>query len=100
MRQAARTGEDMDATKGLTCEQAIRQFFAYLDRALAGEALESLESHLEACLDCCDRLQFSRTFDAFVKERAAEAPLPEGIEARIRLSLARARADTTGSVEG
>jgi anti-sigma factor (TIGR02949 family) len=84
-------------TARLTCEQAARQLFAYLDRALAGESLEELEKHLEDCLDCCDRLQFNRRLDTFVKARLSEAPLPEGLEARLRRGLMRARADhTTG----
>ena len=74
----------------LNCEQAIRQFFAYLDQALSGESLELLESHLAECLDCCDRLQFSQKLDAFVKRRLADAPFPAGIEARIRRQLAEA----------
>jgi anti-sigma factor (TIGR02949 family) len=92
-------GEDMDATKRLTCEEAVRQFFAYLDRALQGEALESLETHLEACFDCCDRLQFSRQLDAFVKRRLGDSPLPEDLEDRLRRSIARARADATETSE-
>lgn len=73
--------------KRLTCEEAVGQFFAYLDRALAGEPLEVLQQHLDQCLDCCDRLQFSRKLDDFVKTRMGEAPLPEGIEERIRRTL-------------
>lgn len=73
--------------KSLTCEEAVRQFFAYLDRALAGEPLEVLQQHLDQCLDCCDRLQFSRKLDDFVKGRLGEAPLPEGIEEKIRRTL-------------
>lgn len=72
----------------LTCEEAIQQFFAYLDRELDGEPLEALESHLGACLDCCERLEFSRRLDAFVKERLGNPPLPGGIEDRIRRTLA------------
>jgi anti-sigma factor (TIGR02949 family) len=68
----------------LSCEAAVRQFFAYLDRALAGESLEALEKHIAACLDCCEKLEFSRKVDTFVKSRLGEAPLPEQIEARIR----------------
>jgi anti-sigma factor (TIGR02949 family) len=74
----------------LTCADAVTRFFAYLDRALAGEALDELEAHLEACLDCCDKLAFSRQLDGFVKERLADSPLPSEIEARVRRSLARA----------
>ena len=73
--------------KRLTCEEAVRQFFAYLDRALAGEPLEVLQQHLDDCLDCCDRLQFSRKLDGFVRDRLGEAAVPEGIEDRIRRAL-------------
>ena len=86
MRQEARSGENMEEMK-LSCEAAVRQFFAYLDRALAGESLEALEKHLEACLDCCEKLEFSRKLDAFVKNRLGDAPLPDGIQARIRRAL-------------
>lgn len=73
----------------LSCEQAVQQFFAYLDRALAGEPLQDLEAHLEACLDCCDKLAFSRQLDAFVKERLPSGPVPPELEARIREALRR-----------
>lgn len=76
----------------MTCEQAVRQFFAYLDRALAGEALRDLEAHVDACLACCDRLAFSRQLDAFVQERLPDAPMPTELEARVR----RVLADVTG----
>jgi anti-sigma factor (TIGR02949 family) len=73
----------------LTCEQAVRQFFAYLDRALSGEPLQDLEAHLEACLDCCDKLGFNRQLDAFFKERLPNRPMPVALETRIREALRR-----------
>ena len=72
----------------LSCERAVQQFFAYLDRALQGESVEDLEAHLEACLDCCDKLEFSRKLDATVKNRLGASTLPAGIEERIRRVLA------------
>jgi anti-sigma factor (TIGR02949 family) len=72
----------------MTCEQAVQQFFAYLDRALKGESLKELEAHLESCLDCCDKLEFSRRLDATVKAHLGDSPLPKGIEERIRRILA------------
>jgi hypothetical protein len=68
----------------LSCQDATRRFFAYLDRALAGEVVEKLEEHLGACLDCCDRLQFSRRLDGFVRA------LPPSLADRIRRGLALA----------
>jgi hypothetical protein len=75
----------------LTCEQAVKQFFAYLDRALAGEEVADVEAHLAACLDCCDRLSFSRELDAFVKGHLPDNPVPAALEARVRRALERAQ---------
>src|SRR5262245_60033393 len=87
MRAPARDGEDMEALKRINCEEAVRQFYAYLDRALSGDSIDALEAHLAACLDCCDQLEFSRQFDAFVRRRLAGAALPRGLEQRIRRGI-------------
>lgn len=73
----------------MSCEEAMRQFFGYLDRALSGEPLEALEAHLQECLECCDRLQFNRRLDGAVKARLAEGRLPEGVEDRLRERLGK-----------
>jgi mycothiol system anti-sigma-R factor len=72
----------------ISCAQAVEQFFAYLDRALAGQEVENLEAHLDACLSCCDRLAFSRKLDAFIKSRLPDSPMPASLEARVRRALA------------
>jgi hypothetical protein len=77
----------------MSCEEAIRQFFAYFDRALSGEQLEALETHLQDCLDCCDRLQFARRLDSEVKARLAEGGMPKGVEDRLRERLATLRVE-------
>ena len=74
----------------LTCEVAVQEFFAYLDRALAGDAVHELEEHLRSCLECCDRLAFSRRLDWFVRYRLRELAMPDGLEERIRRTLRRA----------
>jgi anti-sigma factor (TIGR02949 family) len=77
----------MESVKRMSCEEAVRQFYAYLDRALAGEPHDALEDHLKACLECCEKLEFSRKLDAFVRGRLWDTPLPEGIEQKIRRTL-------------
>lgn len=72
----------------LSCEEAVREFVAYLDRALSDEPLEALEAHLQECLDCCDRLKFSRQLDSVMKARLADGALPDGVEDRVRERLA------------
>lgn len=74
--------------KRVSCEEAVRKFFAYLDRALSGEEVELLEAHLQDCLDCCDRLQFNRQVDGVVKARLADGGVPAGVEERLRRRLA------------
>ena len=81
----------------MSCEEAIRQFFAYLDRSLSGEPLEALEAHLQDCLDCCDRLQFSRRLDGALKARLAVGGIPEGVEDRVRERLTKLRIEATKS---
>jgi anti-sigma factor (TIGR02949 family) len=78
----------MESMNRMSCEQAMRQFYAYLDHALSGEQVADLDDHLKTCLDCCDKLQFSRRLDGFVKSRLGDEPLPEGLETRIRKELA------------
>lgn len=79
----------MGTPQPLTCAEAVEQFFAYLDRALEGGPLEVLEGHLETCLRCCERLEFSRKLDAFVRAKLGDAPLPADLEERIRRELER-----------
>jgi mycothiol system anti-sigma-R factor len=73
----------------LTCEEAVRQFFAYLDRALAGETVQDLEAHLDTCLDCCEKLGFSRQLDTIFRQRLPDSPMPIALEKRIREALRR-----------
>jgi hypothetical protein len=58
-------------------------------KALAGEHLRDLEAHLKACLDCCDKLTFSRQLDAFVKDRLPDSPVSPELQTRIREALRR-----------
>jgi hypothetical protein len=71
----------------------MQEFFSYLDRALAGEALEDLEAHLNECLSCCEKLAFSRRLDAFVKDRLPDAAVPGDLAGRVREAIARAAGD-------
>jgi Putative zinc-finger len=66
----------------------VHEFVAYLDRALSDEPLEALEAHLRECLDCCDRLKFSRQLDSVMKARLADGALRDGVEDRVRARLA------------
>jgi hypothetical protein len=74
----------------LSCEVAIQELFAYIDRALAGAAVDELEEQLGHCLECCDQLAFTRRLDWFVRDRLRRVTAPAGLEDRIRRTLRRA----------
>jgi len=76
----------------LSCEVAIQELFAYLDRGLTADAVAELEEHLRCCLECCDRLAFSRRLDWFVRDLLRGVAMPAGLEEQIRLTLRRATA--------
>jgi len=80
----------------MNCEEAVRQFFTYLDRSLAGEALGALEAHLRECLDCCEKLEFTRKVDSFVKARLETGTVPAGLEDRLRKCLANLKCASGG----
>lgn len=84
------------APQTLNCEQATRLFFAYLDRALEGDDLASLENHLHECVHCCGQVEFSRKLDTFVRASLGDAPLPTGIAERIRRAIAVDPTSETG----
>ena len=47
-RRASGREVPLETPDAMSCADAQRRFFAYLDRALAGEDVEALEAHLEA----------------------------------------------------
>src|SRR5262249_31654880 len=97
MRETSGMGEGVDAMTRMSCEEAVRQFFAYLDRALSGEPLEALEAHLQDCVGCCGGLRFGRRREGALKARLAAGSVPEGVEDRVRERLAKLRVEAAKS---
>ncbi len=67
----------------ITCEEALRQIYAYLDRELEGHAHRAIEQHLRVCRACFSRAEFERR----LKERLREmrrATVSADLRARIR----------------
>ena len=91
MRERAGTHTNM-ATMKLTCEQAVERLLAYLDRALQDGDCAQVETHLEECFACCERLAFTKHLDAFVKTRLPNNPIPPALEARIRDAIRQSSA--------
>ena len=72
----------------MTCTQFRDALDCYMDRELAPEAMAAADRHRADCL-ACDRLAgAARDLKASVRGTVEAVPMPDGLEARIRLSTA------------
>jgi anti-sigma factor (TIGR02949 family) len=67
----------------ISCGNAVRQLWEYLDRGLAVDDHERLERHLAFCVRCCGELEFARE-----------------LQRRLRSSVTDVPADVRGRLEG
>lgn len=67
----------------ITCEEALRQLYAYLDRELDGHAHRAIEHHLRVCRACFSRAEFERRLKERVRA-TRRAGVPAHLEARLR----------------
>lgn len=49
-----------NSVKAISCEEAVKSIFSYIDDHLKGKQRAELEHHLEACRHCFDRVEFER----------------------------------------
>ncbi|MEX1137784.1 MAG: zf-HC2 domain-containing protein [Bacteroidota bacterium] len=48
------------AVEAISCEQAIKLMFSYIDDELRGKPRAEMEQHLQTCRHCFDRVEFER----------------------------------------
>ncbi len=72
----------------ISCEDAIKRVFDYIDGELHGKPREELEHHLEACRHCFDRVQFERALKSRLSSLKVDSN-PEALRARIETLLDR-----------
>ena len=66
----------------ITCAEAVKQLWAYLDGALPAEDYESVEAHLTFCRRCCGELEFAKELQEFLRSKVAVA-LPADVHRRL-----------------
>jgi anti-sigma factor (TIGR02949 family) len=60
----------------ISCAEAVRQLWEYLDNTLDPEDQERVDSHLAFCRRCCGELEFAEEMQHFLRsKKAAEVPL-------------------------
>lgn len=67
----------------LSCEEVLRQLFAYLDREVDPRTAALIDRHIEACRGCYTRAAFERKLKARLSA-AAEKPAPARLRARVK----------------
>jgi hypothetical protein len=75
-------------TSKMTCTQFRDALDCYLDRELAAEAMAAADHHRAECPPCDRLAAAARELQTSVKRTVEAVPLPEGIEARVRLATA------------
>lgn len=59
----------------ITCAEAVRQLWDYLDRELSGEERQRVDEHLAFCRKCCGELEFAEELQRFLAaQQSTEIP--------------------------
>lgn len=70
----------------ITCAEAVRQLWEYLDGAMPNENRAAIEEHLSFCRRCCGEVEFAEELRAFLGREAAEE-MPAEVRARLLTTL-------------
>jgi mycothiol system anti-sigma-R factor len=72
----------------ITCRQAVRQLWDYLDGLVEGAGREAIEEHLTFCRRCCGELAFAEELRRLLAEHGAQEEFPDEVRARLLAALA------------
>jgi predicted anti-sigma-YlaC factor YlaD len=66
----------------ITCSQAVKQLWDYLDGSIQGPDRGLIEEHLSVCRRCCGEAEFAEELRAFLAGHAPEQ-LPPDVHGRL-----------------
>jgi mycothiol system anti-sigma-R factor len=70
----------------ITCEEAVRQLWEYLDGTLDEADREAIDEHLSFCRRCCGEAEFAEELRNFLRS-SADLELPDDIRRRLTSTL-------------
>jgi mycothiol system anti-sigma-R factor len=70
----------------ITCGEAVKQLWDYLDGAIDDTQRELVEEHLAFCRRCCGELEFAEELRGFLASHA-EDDLPPEVHRRLAATL-------------
>jgi mycothiol system anti-sigma-R factor len=66
----------------ITCSDAVRQLWDYLDDAVDEADRQAIEEHLDVCKRCCGEVEFAHELRSFLATHAFE-DLPSDTKSRL-----------------
>jgi len=70
----------------ITCSEAVKQLWDYLDGVVEESQRELVEEHLGFCRRCCGELEFAEELRGFLASHADD-DLPSEVRARLTATL-------------
>jgi anti-sigma factor (TIGR02949 family) len=70
----------------ISCEEAVRQLWEYLDGTLGEAEREALDEHLSFCRRCCGEAEFAKELRRFLRS-SADVELPGDVRSRLTATL-------------
>jgi anti-sigma factor (TIGR02949 family) len=66
----------------ISCSDAVKQLWEYLDGSVEGPQREAIEEHLGVCKRCCGEVEFAEELRKFLAGHSSQ-DLPEDVRARL-----------------
>lgn len=70
----------------ITCAEAVRQLWDYLDGLVEESQRELVEEHLAFCRRCCGELEFAEELRTFLASHADDR-VPDDVRSRLTATL-------------
>lgn len=78
----------------ISCSEAVRQLWEYLDGTVDPGDRAALEAHLDRCRRCCAELEFASELRGFLAA-SADDEIPDDVMFRLNATLEELSADDT-----
>jgi mycothiol system anti-sigma-R factor len=67
----------------MTCEEAVKKLYEYLDKELDIATTEQIDKHMELCRSCCDHMEFEKNIRNLVQQTCIKEKAPVQLRNKI-----------------